>query len=55
MHDPLRLPTLVPGPADEGRSAEEWLRILGDQQRAIQQRAAFTGRDASNRARAAVA
>ena len=40
-------PTTPPA-ADEGRSAEEWLRCLGDQQRALRQRAAFTGRDHNN-------
>lgn len=38
-------------PAGEGRSPEEWLRLLGDQRRALRQREAFTGRDHSNHSR----
>ncbi len=35
--------------AGEGKNADEWLRLLTDQQRALQQREAFTGKDKANR------
>ena len=31
-----------------GKNADEWLRLLSDQQRALQQRQAFTGKDKGN-------
>jgi hypothetical protein len=35
-------------PAGGGKTALEWLTVLAEQQRALRQREAFTGRDQSN-------
>ncbi|KAL4458546.1 hypothetical protein ABPG75_013411 [Micractinium tetrahymenae] len=40
--------TAAPWIKREGKSADEWLRLLGDQHRALQQREAFTGKDKAN-------